>query len=249
MRTVLETNRLSKRYGDFLAINDVSIQVEAGSIHGIIGPNGAGKTTLFNCLAGAVAITAGKITLQGADITRLPQHARPLAGLGRSFQITSLFSELTVFENLRLARQALSPAKGFMFWRAVETAGPAIDAVTHILRRIGLTAEKGTVVSALSHGQQRVLEVGMALMAHPRVLLLDEPTSGMGVNDVPQMIRLLRLLKEECTIVLIEHNVGLVVEVCDMVTVMQSGAVIFAGTPKEVSEDAKVKAAYLGEGM
>lgn len=248
-QTILETRSLTKRYGDFLANTDVSISVQNGTIHGIIGPNGAGKTTLFNCLAGTVPTTTGTIILDGRDITKLAQHARPLAGLGRSFQVTSLFGNLTVFENLRLAAQAMTPSKGFVFWRAVENKGPIIDAVHSVLERIGLSAEKDSGVSALSHGQQRLLEVGMALMANPRVLLLDEPTSGMGIDDIPEMVKLLNALRTECTIILIEHNVGLVSQVCDVVTVLQGGVVISEGTPKEVSADEKVKAAYLGDDL
>ena len=249
MKHILEVKDLVKRYGDFVATKDVSISVEPGSIHGVIGPNGAGKTTLFNCLAGTVETTSGQIILKGKDITKLPQHARPMAGLGRSFQVTSLFGDLSVFENLRLALQAMKPAKGFVFWKAVDSSGDIEVQISKVLKRIGLEDESDTIVSALSHGQQRLLEVGMALMAQPSVLLLDEPTSGMGIDDIPQMIKLLNELKQECTILLIEHNVGLVTEVCDTVTVIQGGSVISAGTPQEISRDEKVKAAYLGEDL
>lgn len=249
MKHILEVKDLVKRYGDFVATKDVSISVEPGSIHGVIGPNGAGKTTLFNCLAGTVETTSGQIILKGKDITKLPQHARPMAGLGRSFQVTSLFGDLSVFENLRLALQAMKPAKGFVFWKAVDSSGDIEVQISKVLKRIGLEDESDTIVSALSHGQQRLLEVGMALMAQPSVLLLDEPTSGMGIDDIPQMIKLLNELKQECTILLIEHNVGLVTEVCDTVTVIQGGSVISAGTPQEISQDEKVKAAYLGEDL
>ena len=249
MKHILEVKDLVKRYGDFVATKDVSISVEPGSIHGVIGPNGAGKTTLFNCLAGTVETTSGQIILKGKDITKLPQHARPMAGLGRSFQVTSLFGDLSVFENLRLALQAMKPAKGFVFWKAVDSSADIEVQISKVLKRIGLEDESDTIVSALSHGQQRLLEVGMALMAQPSVLLLDEPTSGMGIDDIPQMIKLLNELKQECTILLIEHNVGLVTEVCDTVTVIQGGSVISAGTPQEISRDEKVKAAYLGEDL
>ncbi len=244
---ILQTKALTKRYGDFLANTDISIDVAEGTIYGIIGPNGAGKTTLFNCLAGTVTTTTGSIILDGNDITKLAQHARSLAGLGRSFQVTSLFEDLSVFENLRLASQAMKPSQGFVFWRGVQDKGPIAKEIDHALERIGLTSESETLVVALSHGHQRLLEVGMALMAKPKVLLLDEPTSGMGIDDIPQMVRLLKALREECTIILIEHNVGLVSEVCDYVTVLQGGEVISAGTPKEVSDDEKVKTAYLGK--
>ena len=246
---ILQTKELSKRYGDFSAIADVDIQVMPGTIHGIIGPNGAGKTTLFNCLAGTVPISSGTILLEDRDIGRLPQHARPLIGIGRSYQVTNLFADLSVFENLRLAWQALKPAQGFVFWRPVSDTGAGADHVCSVIDRIGLNHEANTPVAALSHGQQRLTEVGMALTARPRVLLLDEPTSGMGIDDVPEVIKLLRSLRSECTIVLIEHNVGVVTEVCDVVTVMQGGSVIAVGTPEEISVDEKVKKAYLGEDL
>ncbi|GLO70753.1 ABC transporter ATP-binding protein [Phaeobacter inhibens] len=247
MKPILETKALTKRYGDFVANTDISVSIAEGTIHGVIGPNGAGKTTFFNCLAGTVPTSSGQILLAGKDITRLAQHARPLAGLSRSFQVTSLFADLSVFENLRLAHQAMSPTRGFVFWRSVDEAGPSADAADHVLERTSLSSERDTLVSELSHGQQRVLEVGVALMSQPRVLLLDEPTSGMGIDDIPQMITLLKALKDECTIVLIEHNVGLVTEVCDAVTVLQGGKVISEGTPQEVSQDEKVITAYLGD--
>ncbi|WP_127115830.1 ABC transporter ATP-binding protein [Shimia sediminis] len=249
MSTVLQTKLLTKRYGDFVANTDINLSVAKGTIHGVIGPNGAGKTTFFNCLAGTVPTTSGQVLLEGRDITTLAQHKRPLAGLSRSFQVTSLFSDLSVFENLRLAHQALSPGKGFVFWHAAHETGSTAEAVDMVLARTSLIGERDTLVSELSHGQQRVLEVGVALMSKPRVLLLDEPTSGMGIDDIPQMITLLSDLKKECTIVLIEHNVGLVTEVCDAVTVLQGGKVISEGTPHEVSNDEKVKIAYLGEDL
>lgn len=246
---ILKTSNLSKRYGDFYANKNVNINVERGTIHGVIGPNGAGKTTLFNCLTGTAPLTSGVIELDGLDISKKPQHLRPSFGLSRSFQVTSLFSDLSVVENLRLAYQALKPLSGFVFWRSVPTQGTAFDVANEILERIGLTDERNLLVSELSHGQQRLLEVGMALMAKPKLLLLDEPTSGMGIDDVPEMIKLLKILKDECTVVLIEHNIRLVTEVCDLVTVMQGGMVISEGTPKQISSDEKVKTAYLGEDL
>ena len=247
--SILSTVRLTKRYGDFYANTDVSISVKSSSIHGIIGPNGAGKTTLFNCLAGTVSISSGEILLGGKAIHKLAQHRRPSLGMGRSFQVTSLFQELTVLENLRLAGQALSPTHGFVFWRTVSSRGSIIKYAKEVLERLGLEKEQGKLATELSHGQQRLLEVGMALMSKPRVLLLDEPTSGMGVDDVPQMIKLLQNLRKECTILVIEHNIRLVTEVCDKVSVLQAGKVIAEGTPQEVSENQLVKTAYLGEDL
>lgn len=246
---ILDVRDLSKKYGDFYALKNISMQVEKGRVHGVIGPNGAGKTTFFNCLAGTNMATSGTVMFEGRAIEKIPQHARPGIGMGRSFQVTSLFPELSVMENLRLAAQALHPSKSFVFWRAVPERDADIDYANHVLERLGFSGQQETLARALSHGQQRVLEVGMALMARPRLLLLDEPTSGMGIDDIPQMKSLLQALREECSILLIEHNIGLVTEVCDVVTVLQAGQVIAEGTPVEVSENESVKAAYLGEGL
>ena len=246
---ILDVQNMSKRYGAFAANTDISVSVGRGTIHGVIGPNGAGKTTFFNCLAGKVRTTSGSALLDGRDILRLPQHARPGLGIGRSFQVTSLFPELTVLENLRLAGQALHPSSGFVFWHHVHNSGPDVENAGSVISRIGLRAAPDTLVGELSHGEQRLLEFGMALMARPKLLLLDEPTSGMGIDDVPNMTNLLRSLRGECTVLLIEHNIQLVVDVCDRITVLQSGRVICEGTPAEVSENEAVKTAYLGEGF
>ncbi len=247
--TLLEVRNLTKKYGDFYANTDVSMKVAKRSIHGVIGPNGAGKTTLFNALAGTVRPSEGEIIFENKRIEQLPQHERPRLGIGRSFQVTSLFPELSALENLRLAAQALEPMHGFIFWRPVIREDIDERHAESMIHRLGLEGVENTPVNALSHGQQRLMEVGMALMTRPLLLLLDEPTSGMGIDDVPQMIALLNNLREECTILLIEHNIRLVTEVCDQVTVLQAGEVIAEGTPDEVSENEKVKTAYLGEGL
>ncbi|NVJ90793.1 MAG: ABC transporter ATP-binding protein [Methylocystaceae bacterium] len=247
--SLLSVINLTKKYGDFYANTDVNLNVKEGSIHGVIGPNGAGKTTLFNSLAGSTKPSSGKIIFDGQNIEHLEQYDRPILGIGRSFQVTSLFPDLTALENLRLASQAQEPARGFVFWHGITRKGFGQRRALHMLHRLGLDKQAQTPIKALSHGQQRILEVGMALMSEPSLLLLDEPTSGMGVDDIPQMINLLKQLREECTILLIEHNIRLVTEVCDQVTVLQAGKVISEGTPLEVSQDEKVKTAYLGEGI
>ncbi|MGH1541919.1 MAG: ABC transporter ATP-binding protein [Arenicella sp.] len=247
--SVLKAINTTKRYGDFYANTNVNLDVKQGTIHGIIGPNGAGKTTLFNYLAGVVSLTSGQVLLEGAEIHKMAQHRRPSLGMGRSFQVTSLFPDLSVWENLRLAGQALKQKDGFVFWRPVANQGGTVDHLKQVISRLDLHNEQQTMVRALSHGQQRILEVGMALMAKPRVLLLDEPTSGMGIDDIPVMIKLLKSLKEECTVLLIEHNIHLVGQVCDTVTVLQGGEVIAEGTPEEVSANELVKTAYLGEAI
>ncbi|WP_286239467.1 ABC transporter ATP-binding protein [Neptuniibacter halophilus] len=244
---ILEVQSLSKRYGDFYANRDVNLQVMGDTVHAVIGPNGAGKTTLFNCLAGATSTSEGRILFEEDDITGEAEHDRPGLGIGRSFQITSLFPELTVLENLRLSGQALNPSRAMAFWHPVPHDGPDTFHAHEVLERLGMSHMAEKTAETLSHGQQRMLEIGMALMARPRLLLLDEPTSGMGVDDIPQVINLIRNLRKICTILLIEHNVGLVSEVCDRVTVLQNGEVIADGTPAEVAANEKVKLAYLGE--
>lgn len=246
---ILEVKSLSKRYGDFYANRNVDLKVMADTVHAVIGPNGAGKTTLFNCLAGAVAASDGHIIFEENEIAGEAEYARPELGIGRSFQITSLFPGLSVLENLRLAGQALKPAKGLVFWRPVPHDCPDTFHAHEVLERMGMQHLAQKEAETLSHGQQRMLEIGMALMARPRLLLLDEPTSGMGVDDIPQVISLIKKLREICTILLIEHNVGLVSEVCDRVTVLQNGEVIADGTPREVAANEKVKLAYLGEAL
>ncbi|MEH6579053.1 MAG: ABC transporter ATP-binding protein [Amphritea sp.] len=246
---ILEVKGLSKRYGDFYANRDIDLIVMADTVHAVIGPNGAGKTTLFNCLAGAVATSEGQIVFEENEITGAAEHARPALGIGRSFQINSLFPELSVLENLRLAGQALNPGRGLVFWHPVPHDCPDTFHAHEILERLGMEQLAYKEAETLSHGQQRMLEIGMALMARPRLLLLDEPTSGMGVDDIPQVISLIKSLRQICTILLIEHNVGLVSEVCDRVTVLQNGEVIADGTPSEITSNEKVKSAYLGEAL
>ncbi len=248
-KTLLKISSLSKRYGDFYANRKVDLTVKADTVHGVIGPNGAGKTTLFNCLAGAVTSSEGSIVFDGLDITHEPEHARPIFGIGRSFQITSLFLELNVLENLRLAGQALNPIKGFVFWHPVSTDTAESRYAEEVIEHLGFSALAEKEVQTLSHGQQRMLEIGMALMAKPKLLLLDEPTSGMGVDDIPLVINLIKKLRNSCTILLIEHNVGLVSQVCDTVTVLQNGEVIANGTPLEIAANEKVQSAYLGEAL
>lgn len=248
-KILLKVSALAKRYGDFYANRNVHLEVKTGTVHGMIGPNGAGKTTLFNCLVGAVKASEGQIIFDGQDITNEPEHARPMCGIGRSFQITSLFPKLSVTENLRLAGQALNPTKGFVFWHPVVHGTEESLYAQEVIESLGLYELAEKEVQTLSHGQQRMLEIGMALMAKPKLLLLDEPTSGMGVDDIPLVIHLIKKLRKSCTILLIEHNVGLVSLVCDMVTVLQNGEVIAEGTPEEVAGDEKVQSAYLGEAL
>lgn len=244
---ILEARGVTKRYGRFLAVSGVDLQVQANTVHSIIGPNGAGKTTLFHTLAGTVAPSAGSIRLQGREVGQLPDYARVRLGLARSFQVTSLFPTLTVRENLRVAAQGVQPGRALHFWDAALRSDSHAELIRTVLDRLDLTACIDRTSSQLSHGQQRRLEVGMALAAQPRIILLDEPTSGMGIDDIDTMKAIIRDLGRELTVLLIEHNMGIVMDISDRITVMQLGKILVEGTPAEIRNDVRVRQAYLGK--
>ncbi|OWT73475.1 MULTISPECIES: ABC transporter ATP-binding protein [unclassified Achromobacter] len=243
---LLDARGVVKRYGKFTALGGVDLRVRAGTVHSVIGPNGAGKTTLFHTLTGTVPITAGTIQFAGHDVTHEPDNVRVRRGIARSFQVTSLFANLDVRENLRLAAQGAHAAGAFDMWRAPGRHREIAELADTILERLGLTARADTAAGALSHGQQRRLEVGMALAARPRAIFLDEPTSGMGVDDLDGMKALIRGLAADHTVLLIEHNMNIVMDISDTVTVMQQGRVLVEGTPAAIRDDDRVRAAYLG---
>jgi len=245
---MIETRGLSRRFGDFHAVSDVDLRVAPNQVHSVIGPNGAGKSTLFNLLAGALAPTRGTIAFAGRDVTRLPDAERVHLGMARSFQITSLFAQLTVRENLRLAAQAVMRGRAACFWKPVASLGEAADIADGLLARLGMQRLAGLPAGTLAHGQQRMLEVGMCLAARPRLLLLDEPTSGMGVNDLPMMRELIRDAARDHTVVLIEHNMGIVLTISDRITVMAQGRVLAEGTADQIRGHPDVQRAYLGTG-
>ena len=246
-RALLEARAVIKRFGKFTAVDRVDLTVIEGTIHSIIGPNGAGKTTLFHTLTGLVPITAGSIVFDGEEISRLPCHRRVQKGIGRSFQVTSLFPNLDVRENLRLAAQGRAPWQALNGWRLVERMTVARAATDALLSRLNLVRVSTRAAGALSHGQQRRLELGMAMAANARVVLLDEPTSGMGVDDIDEMKDLIRSLKNERTVVLIEHNMRIVMDISDTITVMQQGQVLVEGKPDAIRTDVRVRQAYLGD--
>lgn len=236
---------IEKRFDGFQALRPVSFTIADAGVHAFIGPNGAGKTTLFNCLTGRLRPTAGEVRLAGRDITAMPAHRRAHHGLARSFQITNLFPNLSVHENVRLAAQALSP-RAFALWRDRGQLREVAARADQLLARLALTAKAQTTAALLSHGEQRRLEIAMALAADPRVLLLDEPTSGMGIDDIDTMTQLIEDLGRTMTVVLIEHNIRLVMRISQSITVLHRGAILRQGLPAEIAADPQVKAAYLG---
>jgi branched-chain amino acid transport system ATP-binding protein len=243
---ILVASDVVKRYGKFQALSGVSLRIQPNTIHSVIGPNGAGKTTLFHTLTGTVLPTSGSIVLKGQEVARLADYQRVQLGMARSFQVTSLFPRLTVRENLRLAAQGVRPGKALAFWSKALLTGVHDDLIESILKRLELGACIDKTSSQLSHGQQRRLEVGMALAARPQIIFLDEPTSGMGIDDIDAMKAIIHSLRQDLTVVLIEHNMGIVMDISDTITVMQLGKVLVEGTPQAVKGDARVRQAYLG---
>ena len=243
---MLEITDLYKSFGGIAAINGVSLSVEQGEVHAIIGPNGAGKTTLIAQLSGEIMPDSGHIRLQGRIITRLPMHARCQLGLARSFQITSIFREMTVLENIQLAVQA-HQGNSFRFWRPARTDASLTRPAMETVAAVGLGGRDGVRAANLSHGEQRQLEIAMALATGPRVLLLDEPMAGMGVEESARMVELLSGLKADVTILLIEHDMDAVFALADRITVLVYGQAIATGTPREIRGNEDVRAAYLGD--
>ncbi len=242
----LEVRNLRKRYGAFVATDDVSLSVETGELHAIIGPNGAGKTTLIHQLSGTLASDAGSIHFGGADVTRLPMVGRVRRGLARSFQITSVLEGFSVMENAALAVQARSGSSFRFFGRAAREAA-LNQAGMEALARVGLEDRAGRRADTLSHGEKRQLEIAIALATDARVLLLDEPLAGTGPEESAMLIALLRGLKATHTIVLIEHDMEAVFALADRVSVLVYGRIIATGAPDAVRRDPAVREAYLGE--
>jgi branched-chain amino acid transport system ATP-binding protein len=243
---VLQTQNLSKYFGAICATQEVSLHVCKGSIHSIIGPNGAGKTTFFNLLAGVFPPSSGKVIFNGADISGLTVHERCRLGIGRSFQVTSIFPELSVVENVRLACQAKS-GLGKSMMRLAANSQAVNDRADAILDFMGILELSNIPAGTIPYGSQRSLDVAIAIGTEPELLLLDEPTSGMSPDDTLGMIELIRRLAERYTIVLIEHHMNVVMSISDTISVLQMGQLIAQGTPDEIKNDDIVKKAYLGE--
>jgi branched-chain amino acid transport system ATP-binding protein len=244
--TLLAVRNLKKSFGGVNATDDVSIEVERGELHAIIGPNGAGKTTLIAQLSGDLAPDSGKVLLDGKDITTVPTHRRSHFGMARSFQITSVFMNMSVIDNVSLAVQS-HDGTSFRFWRPACTEERLQQPAMDILEKVGLADRAGTIASAMSHGERRQLELAMALATKPRFLLLDEPMAGMGVEESAAMVGILKGLKGDKTILLVEHDMDAVFALADRISVLVYGRVIATGKPADIRRNKAVRDAYLGE--
>lgn len=243
---LLEVNKLHKRFGGVAATDGVNLAVSAGELHALIGPNGAGKTTLVAQLSGLLPPDSGTIVFDNKVVTGLPAHTMVKRGLARSFQITSVFSDMTLFENVALAVQA-SQRHSFRFWARVADDATINTAALAEITKVGLHDRRHVIASELSHGERRQLEIAMALATQPRLLLLDEPMAGMGIEESSDMIQLLKQLKGQLTIVLVEHDMDAVFALADRVSVLVYGKVIATGLPDEIKNNIEVRDAYLGE--
>lgn len=242
----LEIVDLMKRFGGLIATDHLSMQVEAGEIHAVIGPNGAGKTTLIGQLTGEIRPDSGRILFAGRDLGSMAVHKRSAIGLARSFQITNILQDFTALQNVALSVQA-HQGHSFRFWkpvsRQIELTGPAQE----VLDRVGLADRSDVIASSLSHGEQRQLEIAMALATGPKVLLLDEPMAGMGPEDSQRMVEILLSLKGDLTILLVEHDMDAVFALADRITVLVYGRAIATGAPDEIRSNKEVRSAYLGD--
>lgn len=244
---LLEAKNLRKEFGGLVAVDDVSMVIYAHTLHSIIGPNGAGKTTLFNLLSGMMPPTHGQVIYKGRDITNLAPQRRAHLGIGRSFQITNIFPNLTVLENVRLAAQALGKDNFRLLKPAGSFAGYE-EKAREVLARVGLAGREAHFAQALSHGDKRKLELGIMLAGDPDLLLLDEPTAGMSSEQVPELLNIVQAIiaDGDKTIILVEHRMDMVMSISDRITVMHQGQLLAEGTPHEIASNQTVQSAYLG---
>jgi len=242
---LLTAQELTKTFGALKATDELSLEIQSGEIHAMIGPNGAGKTTAIGQLSGELKSDAGTIFFAGRDITRLPMHKRAHLGLARSFQITSIFLNFTAQDNVAMAIQA-HDGHSFRFWKPARTDSKLQGPACEVLDKVGLAHRAEIVAANLSHGEQRQLELAMALATNPSLLLLDEPMAGMGIEDSSQMIDLLKSLKGDVTILMVEHDMDAVFALADRITVLVYGKTIATGTPERIHTDPAVRQAYLG---
>ncbi len=246
--SLLDVQDVSRHFGSLVAVNGVSLAVEPGELRAVIGPNGAGKTTFFNLISGFFPPTSGRIVFDGADVTQLPVHKRVTMGMARTFQITEIFPEFSVRENLRIPVEV---AAGYRLrpWMSRTDDGEMRARVVELMEMGGLTDKADRLVGELPHGDQRATEIMMALALKPRLLLLDEPTAGMGDQETYDITRLIRRLHKDqgLTIVLIEHDMRVIFHLADRIMVLAEGAVLAEGTPDQIANDERVQAAYLGK--
>jgi branched-chain amino acid transport system ATP-binding protein len=243
---IISTTGLRKEFRGFAAVRDVDLRVAEGSVHALVGPNGAGKTTLFNMLTGFLTPSAGRIEIAGKDVTGEPPERIARLGVARSFQITTLFPALTARDHVELALQARTTL-GWRFWRSDKQLRRFRDRAEELLASVGLDTVADVAVEAFAYGRKRALELAVALALDPRLLLLDEPTAGMGAEDIDSTVALVRTAAEGRTVVLVEHNMSVVASLADRVTVLQQGSVLAEGPYQEVRADPRVITAYLGE--
>jgi branched-chain amino acid transport system ATP-binding protein len=242
---ILRTEKVGKRFGGFVALKDISAEFRRGKITSIIGPNGAGKSTYFNLLSGAFHPSSGRVEFEGRDVTGLAQHRFAHMGIAKSFQITNVFPQLTTHENIRVAAQAL--VSRFDIWRPRAAMTDLADKADHLLERVGLKDRRNRAAGTLAHGEQRALEIGMALASDPRLLLLDEPTAGMSPEETRVMMDLVLRLAEERTVILVEHKMKLVMGISDRLLVLHHGELIAEGAPDDIRRNETVKRVYLGQ--
>ncbi len=247
-QAVLDVRQLVKNFGALRATDGVSLQVRPGEIHALIGPNGAGKTTFVAQLSGQLQPDAGQILFEGRDISALPSHARVGLGLVRSFQITRLFKSFSVLDNVVLALQSHQKGRG-AFWRSVARDQALYEQAHALLQEVGLAERCDELAHALSHGEQRVLELALALATRPRLVLLDEPMAGTGPEESQRIVELIESLRRDkhMAILLVEHDMEAVFRLADRISVLVNGALIASGTPEEIRQDPQVRAAYLGD--
>jgi len=244
---VLELRALSKSFGGLRAVRDVTLKIMPGDRKAIIGPNGAGKTTLFNLITGIFPATSGQVVLFGQDVTRWPSHRRTALGMARTFQITSLFPKLTVLDNVLLAIQGLRRSK-FVMWRFLSSYRDFYDRAHGLLERARFLDRKDTEVRYLSHGEQRQLEIILGLASDPKILLLDEPAAGLSSGESSEMIRFLAHLDRNLAILLIEHDMDVVFDVAEHISVLHFGEILEAGAAEQIRRSEKVQQVYLGTG-
>ena len=243
---LLKVQGLVKRFGGLVATDKVSLDIRHGEVHALIGPNGAGKTTLIAQLSGSLASDAGRLGFDGSDISTLPQHERVRRGLARSYQITSIFKKFSVLDNVALAVQARS-GTSMSFWRPLAAETALFEEAAELVRRLGLGGREHAMAGNLAHGEQRQLEVGLALATQPKLILLDEPMAGMGPEESVRIIELIEKVREEVTVLLVEHDMDAVFRLADRISVLVNGRLIATGEPEAIRVNPEVKKAYLGD--